>query len=131
MYLWSRLNPSVRLSLFGVMQITAPYLPYALVVFSWALSSSWNAVVGDLLGITVGHIWYFFNHVWDKELASGRRNWLRTPRLLWVHSLDVMWCNGRRSALWLTHGHAMLWVRCHPIRWRAQRADTRRTREAA
>ena len=82
MYLWSRLNPSVRLSLFGVVTITAPYLPYALVIFSWALSSSWNAVVGDLLGITVGHVWYFFTRIWDKELSSGKKNWLKTPRIL-------------------------------------------------
>ncbi|CAD6575304.1 MAG: hypothetical protein CYPHOPRED_005678 [Cyphobasidiales sp. Tagirdzhanova-0007] len=81
-YLWSRLNPSVRLSLFGVVTITAPYLPYALVIFSWALSSTWNAVVGDLLGITVGHIWYFFTRVWKEERASGKRNWLDTPRVL-------------------------------------------------
>ena len=54
-YLWSRLNPNVRLSLFGVVQITAPYLPYALATFSWALNSSFSAVVGDVLGIATGH----------------------------------------------------------------------------
>ena len=81
-YLWSRLNPSVRLSLFGVVTITAPYLPYALVVFSWALASSWSAVIGDLLGITVGHVWYFFTRVWRHERGSGNKNWLATPPLL-------------------------------------------------
>lgn len=81
-YLWSRLNPSVRLSLFGIITITAPYLPYSLVIFSWVLSNGWNAVIGDLLGITVGHFYYFFTRVWNKELASGKRNWLATPRLL-------------------------------------------------
>ncbi|KAL7006274.1 hypothetical protein EMMF5_004160 [Cystobasidiomycetes sp. EMM_F5] len=86
-YLWSRLNPSVRLSLFGVVTITAPYLPYALVVFSWALSSSWSAVVGDLLGIAVGHFWYFFTRIWKEERGSGRKNWLATPTLL-VRILD-------------------------------------------
>jgi Derlin-2/3 len=81
-YLWSRLNPSVRLSLFGVVTITAPYLPYALVMLSWALASSWNAVIGDLLGIIVGHVWYFFNRIWKEELGSGKKNWLDTPRVL-------------------------------------------------
>jgi len=81
-YLWSRLNPSVRLSLFGVVTITAPYLPYALVIFSWALSNTWNAVIGDLLGITVGHFWYFFTRIWKEERSSGKRNWLATPTIL-------------------------------------------------
>jgi len=61
-YLWSRLNPNVRLSLFGVVQVPstprrrpAPYLPYALATFSWALNSSFSAVVGDVLGIATGH----------------------------------------------------------------------------
>lgn len=57
-YLWSRTNASVRLSLFGVITITAGYLPYALCLFSWALSSGHNGVIGDLLGIAVGHVWF-------------------------------------------------------------------------
>ncbi|GAA99539.1 uncharacterized protein L969DRAFT_408187 [Mixia osmundae IAM 14324] len=81
-YLWSRLNPNVRLSLFGLITITAPYLPYALVAFSWVLSSSWNGVVGDLLGIAVGHTYFFLSQIWSKERSSNKRNWLATPTLL-------------------------------------------------
>ncbi|KWU41032.1 Der1-like protein [Rhodotorula sp. JG-1b] len=82
-YLWSRLNPLVRLSLFGIITITAPYLPYALCLFSWALSSGERfVVVSDLLGIATGHWWYFWNEIWTRERASGGRNWLETPRFL-------------------------------------------------
>jgi len=89
-YLWSRLNPSVRLSLFGLITITAPYLPYALCLFSWALSGqvggaqSWGlgVVVSDLLGIAAGHWWYFWTVVWKRERSSGGRNWLETPKIL-------------------------------------------------
>lgn len=64
-YLWSRLNPLVRLSLFGVITITAPYLPYALALFSWALSSGggngkgWGlgVIMGDAMGLVAGHWW--------------------------------------------------------------------------
>lgn len=66
-------NSHVRLSLFGALTITAPNLPYALVIFSWALNSSWHGVIGDLLGIAVGHVIYFFHFVWKEELASGKR----------------------------------------------------------
>ncbi|GAA5849099.1 hypothetical protein JCM8547_006444 [Rhodosporidiobolus lusitaniae] len=102
-YLWSRLNPLVRLSLFGIITITAPYLPYALCLFSWALASGggggggygggagagWGlgVIVSDLLGIAAGHWWYFWTEVWKRERASGGRNWLETPRFL-VKLLD-------------------------------------------
>ncbi|GAA6040264.1 hypothetical protein JCM8097_009394 [Rhodosporidiobolus ruineniae] len=97
-YLWSRLNPLVRLSLFGIITITAPYLPYALCLFSWALSSGgpvgggekgWGlgVIVSDLMGIAAGHWWYFWTEIWKRERASGGRNWLETPRIL-VKLLD-------------------------------------------
>ncbi|GAA5999786.1 uncharacterized protein JCM10292_003744 [Rhodotorula paludigena] len=99
-YLWSRLNPSVRLSLFGIITITAPYLPYALCLFSWALTPADRAgspgggygwglgvIISDLLGIAAGHWWYFWTEIWKRERASGGRNWLETPRFL-VKLLD-------------------------------------------
>jgi Derlin-2/3 len=55
-YIWSRRNRNIRLSLFGVLVITAPYLPIALCAFSWILTGSAQAVKGDLLGLAVGHV---------------------------------------------------------------------------
>lgn len=101
-YLWSRRNRHVRLSLFGILVITAPYLPWALVAFSWILSGSYKAAVGDLMGIAVGHLCkytllrlehetlsltfaasdYFLVDVWPREVKSGGRNLLATPALL-------------------------------------------------
>ncbi|ORY76207.1 Derlin [Leucosporidium creatinivorum] len=87
-YLWSRLNPAVRLSLFGIITITAPYLPFALCLFSWALasggSSGWGlgVIMGDALGLLAGHWWYFWTEIWKRERGSGGRNWLETPRIL-------------------------------------------------
>ncbi|KAL8280485.1 hypothetical protein RQP46_007133 [Phenoliferia psychrophenolica] len=91
-YLWSRLNPAVRLSLFGIITITAPYLPFALCLFSWALSPSgkgWGlgVIMGDALGLVAGHWWYFWTEIWKRERGSGGRNWLETPRIL-VRLLD-------------------------------------------
>ncbi|PWN24845.1 Der1-like protein [Jaminaea rosea] len=81
-YLWSRRNKHVRLSLFGVLVITAPYLPVALCGFSWVLTGSATAVKGDLLGVGVGHVYYFFADVWPKEVGSGGRELLGTPQWL-------------------------------------------------
>ncbi|PWN19775.1 Der1-like protein [Microstroma glucosiphilum] len=80
-YIWSRRNRHIRLSLFGVLVITAPYLPIALCAFSWILTGSAQAVKGDLLGLAVGHVYYFFADVWPREVRSGGRHFLKTPAL--------------------------------------------------
>ncbi|KAG0184908.1 Derlin-2, partial [Apophysomyces sp. BC1034] len=36
----------------------------------------------DLLGIAVGHIYYFFEDVWPNDPASGGKRWLETPRVI-------------------------------------------------
>lgn len=120
-YLWSRLNPLVRLSLFGIITITAPYLPYALCLFSWALSSGGGAAVGmgggwglgvivsDLLGIAAGHWWCVAS---PSAIRAARRSSLppalffafeshggggRAPSLLTVH-FAFAGTSGRRSS---------------------------------
>ena len=55
-YIWSRRNRHIRLSLFGIITITAPYLPWSLVAFGWILHGKMSAVAADLMGIAVGHI---------------------------------------------------------------------------
>ena len=67
------------------------YLPFALCLFSWALSSGhghghggWGlgVIMGDALGLVAGHWWYFWTEIWKRERGSGGRNWLETPRIL-------------------------------------------------
>jgi Derlin-2/3 len=60
-YIWSRRNPSIKMSLFGVItyvllrgvglmgRITAPYLPICLVAFSWLLQGGFEAAIGDIV----------------------------------------------------------------------------------
>jgi Derlin-2/3 len=63
-YIWSRRNPSIKMSLFGVItyvispkgkvlmsRITAPYLPICLVAFSWLLQGGFQAAIGDIVSI--------------------------------------------------------------------------------
>ncbi|KAJ3933280.1 MAG: Der1-like protein [Lentinula lateritia] len=70
-YLWSRRHPDTPISLFGLFTITAPYLPIALVAFSWVLSGTWRAAAGDLAGCLVGHIGWFLRDVWAREMNGG------------------------------------------------------------
>lgn len=79
-YIWARRNPYVRLNFLGLIVFTAPYLPWVLLIFSLCLSG--QVPVGDMLGILVGHIYYFFEDVWPRDPISNGKKWLATPRLI-------------------------------------------------
>jgi Derlin-2/3 len=57
-YIYSRLNPDIRMSFLGLFIFRAPYLPWVLLGFSLLLNS--QVPVGDLMGIAVGHGYYFY-----------------------------------------------------------------------
>ncbi|XP_071386298.1 derlin-3 isoform X2 [Centroberyx affinis] len=76
-YVWSRRNPFVRMNFFGLLNFQAPFLPWVLMGFSLLLG---NSIVVDLLGIGVGHIYYFLEDVFPNQ--PGGRKLLTTPELL-------------------------------------------------
>jgi Derlin-2/3 len=67
-YVWARRNPDVLLNFLGLFTFTAPYLPWVMLMFGVVLGHS---PVYDLLGIGVGHIYYFFEDVYPR--ATNRR----------------------------------------------------------
>ena len=71
-YLWAR-GPeqrNVRMSLLGLFPFNAPYLPWVLLLFSLFLR---NPIESDVLGIIVGHIYYFLHDVYPQVAAV--RGW--------------------------------------------------------
>lgn len=78
-YVWSRRNPYVRMNFFGLLNFQAPYLPWVLLAFSLLLG---NAILVDLMGIAVGHIYYFLEDVFPNQ--SGGFRILETPKFMWV-----------------------------------------------
>ncbi len=64
-------------SLFGLLPLTAPYLPWVLLGLSLALSS--GGVTFDLIGIAVGHVYFYFEDVYPALAES--RGW-RVKKLL-------------------------------------------------
>lgn len=76
-YVWSRRNPFVRMNLFGIMNFPAPYLPWVLLGFSVILG---NTIWIDLMGMAVGHIYYFLEDVFPNQLGGFKM--LKTPRFL-------------------------------------------------
>ena len=92
-YVWGRgrENANVRMSLLGLYNFNAPYLPWVLLAFSLCLG---NPIETDFLGIIVGHLYYFLDHVYPQIAES--RGWilkkiLVTPILLhYIFSSDDM-----------------------------------------
>lgn len=76
-YVWARRNPHVRMNFFGLLNFQAPYLPWVLLGFSVLLG---NSILVDLVGIAVGHVYYFLEDVFP--LRSGGIRLLKTPQFL-------------------------------------------------
>ncbi|KAK0055069.1 derlin-2-like [Biomphalaria glabrata] len=76
-YVWSRRNPYVRLNFFGLMNFQAPFLPWVLLGFSLLLG---NSVIIDLMGIAIGHVYFFLEDVFPQQ--QGGFKVLKTPTFL-------------------------------------------------
>ncbi|RKP09780.1 Der1-like family-domain-containing protein [Thamnocephalis sphaerospora] len=76
-YVWCRREPRMELGFLGLFVFRAPYLPWVLLGFSALLGGGFPT--GHLVGIAVGHLYYFFEYVWPRE---GGRRWLATPSLV-------------------------------------------------
>ncbi|RLN74880.1 hypothetical protein BBJ28_00005288 [Nothophytophthora sp. Chile5] len=74
-YLWGRRNEHVRMSFLGLFPFTAPYLPWVLFSFSILLG---NSATTDLIGIIVGHIYYFL-----EGTHRHRDRWKSTADCTW------------------------------------------------
>lgn len=76
LYIWGRRNEDARMSFLGVFSFTAPYLPWVMLTFSVLLGHS---VIVDVIGIFVGHTYYFFEYVYP--IVAEIRGW-KIKRLL-------------------------------------------------
>lgn len=90
-YLWAKRNPHVQVSLLGLVAFSAPYFPWVLLGITVLLGHDGTA---DILGIAVGHLYFFLADVWP-AVASARgwkhcRRPFATPRIL-------TWCCGGRA----------------------------------
>ncbi|ERN15185.1 derlin-1.2 isoform X1 [Amborella trichopoda] len=78
-YVWSREFPNAQINIYGLVQLRAFYLPWAILVLDVIFGSP---LLPDLMGIVAGHLYYFLAVL--HPLAGGR-NILKTP--VWVHKL--------------------------------------------
>ena len=99
-YVWARRNPMVRMNFFGLLTFQAPYLPWVLLGFSLLLG---NSVSVDLLGMAVGHIYYFLEDVFPNQ--PGGKRLLQTPLILRVISIALL-------LLVTQMGHSLISIIC-------------------
>jgi Derlin-2/3 len=92
-YIWTKRNPRAMVQIFGFISFPAFYLPFILPGFT--LISRKSVSIDDVLGIFVGHLFYYFKDVyprWGKDV-------LRTPcfikRLFDEHPKEC--CKSRRG----------------------------------
>jgi Derlin-2/3 len=69
-YVWGRRNPDVKMSFLGFFTFNAPYVPWVMLGFSVLLG---NSVTIDLIGIVVGHMYYFLEYVYP--VLAEVRGW--------------------------------------------------------
>jgi Derlin-2/3 len=69
-YVWGRRNEDVKMSFLGFFTFHAPYLPFVMLGFSVLLG---NPVKADLIGILVGHCYYFLEYVFP--VLAEVRGW--------------------------------------------------------
>lgn len=86
-YVWGRLNESVRMSFLGFLTFNAPYLPWVMLGFSVLIG---NSITMDIIGICVGHLYYFLEFVYP--LVAEIRDW-KNKRIL-VPPVALQWICG-------------------------------------
>ncbi|KAI5662726.1 hypothetical protein M9H77_22049 [Catharanthus roseus] len=77
LYVWSREFPNASINIYGLVNLKAFYLPWAMLCLDVLFGSQ---IVPDLLGIIAGHLYYFLAVL--HPLATGR-NMLKTPQWLY------------------------------------------------
>ncbi|KAL5572524.1 hypothetical protein UlMin_022121 [Ulmus minor] len=82
-YVWSREFPNANINIYGLVQLKAFYLPWAMLALDVIFGSK---IIPDLLGIIAGHLYYFLTVL--HPLAGGK-NMLKTP--MWVHRIVARW----------------------------------------
>ncbi len=90
-YLWSKENPTARVSFFGLFAVQGLYLPYVLV--GWTVLQG-GSPVEELRGIVAGHLYYFLTDVYPR---SGGPRLIQTPELVRQFIQSVYGCVGGRD----------------------------------
>ena len=76
-YVWTKRNPKVLVSLLGLVYFKAEYLPYLFLFVNVILK---NNIVFDIFGIVFGHIYFYLYFVVPKLPCTKDVNIMAAPR---------------------------------------------------
>ena len=78
-YYWGRKSKNTFVNFMGIFTLRAPYLPWFYLVFSYMLESEFK---NDLLGIIVGHIYFYLKDIFPRLTKSKGICLLNTPEFM-------------------------------------------------
>jgi Derlin-2/3 len=78
-YYWGRKSKNTFVNFMGIFILPAPYLPWFYLIFSFLLESEFKQ---DLLGMIVGHIYFYFKDIFPRIKKSKGFEILETPKFL-------------------------------------------------
>jgi Derlin-2/3 len=79
LYLWGRRNPTVQINFLEIFHFRAPFLPWFMMLF--VVMFGFNPRY-DLIGVTVGHLYYYLEDVVPKIPETQDVKVLKPPRVL-------------------------------------------------
>jgi Derlin-2/3 len=85
-YVWGQRNEHVRMSFLGFITFNAPYLPWVMLTCSVLIG---NYVTMDIIGICVGHAYYFLEYIYP--IMADIRGW-QPKRIMEPPALLHMLC---------------------------------------
>jgi Derlin-2/3 len=89
-YIWTKRNPRAIVQIFGFISFPAFYLPFILPGFM--LLAKKSILVEDLLGIIVGHLFYYFRDVYPRWGYDVLRTPCLVKKLFGEHSSECRTC---------------------------------------
>ena len=76
----------MHVTFLGVLTITAPYYPFIELLFTLVQS---NVEFKDIMvGLLLGHLYYFLEELWPREMPSHGYHWIGTPQR-WCVNLNA------------------------------------------
>lgn len=78
-YYWGRKCKHLIVNFMGVFTLRAPFLPWFYLVLTCLLEGDFKV---DLLGIIVGHIYFYFKDIFPRLKSCNGIKLLETPRIM-------------------------------------------------
>ena len=94
-YIWAKKNPKMAISLFGLFNFRAPYLPYMFLLTNMFLRGTLS---NEVFGIMVGHTYFYLYFVVPKLPMTMNVNLLAAPEFF-KSLTDLLGLDSKRQLL--------------------------------